>query len=139
MEKSDHPYSGRPVGYSGLGKHGPGAAGCWGGQSAVFLDLSGGDQASQKVNLAGARNEYLYFLVMVNGASPYLQAALEGGSAVSRARFFVWRQCLPSPRADILRTPLSPWEKNIRDLVQDPCPFGFLSKLLPAVPLVFMT
>ncbi len=59
-----------------------------GGQSAVFLDLSAVNQASQKVNLAGARNEYLDFPVMVRGASPYLQAALEGRERGIESKIF---------------------------------------------------
>jgi len=58
------------------------------GQPAVCLQLTAGSQTPGPINLAGAQNEHLFFLVLVEGATSSLQAELEGLTAGLEGQFF---------------------------------------------------
>lgn len=48
------------------------------GQPEVILNLTGGSRTTAKIKLAGARNEHLFFTVLLEGGSASLRARVEG-------------------------------------------------------------
>lgn len=104
------------------------------GQPAVLLDLSPGSREAGTIELAGARNEYLFFLVMLDGASPSLQARLDGRAGGIEGSFFRVVAVPPASAGTYPPDALLPLGEEYPGPVSEPLPLWVSLKIPPTCP-----
>jgi hypothetical protein len=105
-----------------------------GGQPAVCLHLTAGSQTTEPINLAGARNEHVFFLVLVEGASSSLRARLEGLTAGLEAKLFRVVAVPPTSAGKYPADALLPLGDDYSGLDSEPLPLWVSLKIAPDCP-----
>jgi Glycoside hydrolase 123, catalytic domain len=101
------------------------------GQPAPTLHLTGGSQKTGKINLAGARNEHLFFTVSLANGSPPIKARMDGTPEGLECNFF---RVVAVPSASAGKFPpdgLLPLEEDISDSASTPLTLWISIKISP--------
>lgn len=104
------------------------------GQPAALVQLTAGSQVAGRIDLAGARNENLFFLVMVEGASVSLQAGLEGQTDGIKSEVFRVVAVPPDSAGTYPPDALLPLGEEYPGLASDPLPLWVSLKIAPSCP-----
>jgi hypothetical protein len=101
------------------------------GQPAHTLQLTRGVQTAEKISLAGAKNEQLFFTVSLIGASPSLKARMEGLPGGLECNFFRVVAVPPGSGGKFSPDALLPLEEDVSQSISAPLTIWVSLKIAP--------